>query len=925
MACWIYANFSQKNKLFLTLFVLIVLQKNILLAQSDAPANQEILQCDCSVSHGDTPVNHEILQEAKTDQVDSQDSKKNIGGIPELVGNLDGKNCDVDINSMQDFFQEMMKIWAEAKKREEERKLLFFSKLSPEHQELLKAAQTQYSNFLESVDIRNGLAQLCKDTRNGLEQLGDRIVPKKFEQLQNLHLQNVLLKIKKLQTAIALDYCYFLPKRMKGMSSKGIEDMSGVMNGLMENMISGGQGVGSLQRDDEESETSENSDLAFSTEDLSDFCDSLHKLMKSGIFDCAKNEDQELADLKNKTEDLVGLLSDILSSVLNGNTKDLILCYVTYLEPEFNATVEILKKAQKAFELEVKAYIADHSGNIFENEKDLIGTDAQKAYIFWFKDIKKCQRTMLVYSTLKGSSSSCTQGTENLFKTVAYAYDIASCFYGFYKKDRDKEYALWENANDKVKHNTPLLEKEQRDILIENTQRDVCKVLNWRNQVLIPKAVDWGISSGMALWHFFLNSPNITNGLLLQPMLGNMPLNMIDVKQTAILNFMAAPYAFRILLDPSSSNWQAPKWANALGKVAGAWAYYHVFYGRLFGNNHDAHWDANYPHIKDSTYNALIEVEKIVSRSFSAAIRRNTNPELVEKIENWSLGVIKPEMIEYFAAEMIPLILFNQVKLGEKSAFPNKDYYSNLIFGTCDDNFLKSRASATHISEYDSFSDDQKHEVSLKSYYVEACISYYIASSVGKTLGVAFARRMQGPSLNFATYAGGKCLDGLAYLHIIGKDTREMFTALNEELIEGFEENIMILKMLLKTGFAPNSPFRMMLVKHLKDRGDIAVDKNSSEEKINGELLYFLLKQCAQRELITHLEAAEINKCYLSTQQFDDELIEKIVLAIKKNILAPVGGTIGSWVATYALKLFTRYNGPIQLVPGKIKNSVFHK
>ena len=228
---WICVSFPKKNNLFLILLALIVFQQNILVAQSDAPVTQEVTQ------EKELTVQDVVLQDVASqniasngsqhDLVDSQVPKKNLGSMPELVENLSGKNGDLDVNSMQDFFQEMLKIWADAKKREEERKLLFLSMLSPEHQELLKTAQAKYSNFLENVDIRNGLADLCKNVRGGLEKLRNHLTPKQSE-----HVSALLVKIEKLQTAIALDYCQFLPKRMKGMSSKGIEDLSGAMDGL---------------------------------------------------------------------------------------------------------------------------------------------------------------------------------------------------------------------------------------------------------------------------------------------------------------------------------------------------------------------------------------------------------------------------------------------------------------------------------------------------------------------------------------------------------------------------------------------------------------------------------------------------------------------------------------------------------------------
>ena len=808
-----YINFPKISKLFLMLLALGVFQQNILVSQEQPAVQEQVTVQEQSTIQGQFTGQEQLTdQENLTDQADSQIAKKNIGDVPELVEKLEDKNGDLDINSMQDFFQQMLQIWAEAKKREEERKALFFSKLSPKFQEILKISQARYNKFLEDVDIRNGLAELCRNARGGLEKLKDslNLTPKMAGYFE---VETVLIEIERLQTAIALDYCRFLPKRMKGMSSKGIEDLSGAMNGLMQNLMPDGQDINALAATDDVADAElENSDLAFSIKDVGNFCESLNELLKSGIFEHARKEEQELSDLKTKTENFVGILNDILSSILSGKSKDLILCYVTYLEPEFNEATRVLKETQKAFELEVKAYIANQSGNVFENEKDLSETDlVQKAYIFWFKEIKKYQRTLLVFSTLKGSATSVVAGTEKLFETVAYAYDVASCFYGFYKNDMD---APRRKAQYKLKHNTPLTMGEQEAL---------AKVSHWSDKdVLIPKAIDWGFSSFMASWFFCLKRPDAVNNLLLQSMFGNMPLNMVDVKQATVLNFMVAPFAMIVLLSPSALNWQPPKALKALGKVAGAWAYYNIFYSKLFGSNNISCWDADYENLKDSTYDLLIEVEKVVSDLFARTIRSNTRPESLEKIENLSLGVIKPEMIGYFTEAMIPLLLSNQY---ENTPSP--------IFGYRDDDFLKSKAGKYCVAEYDNFTEAQKRDVSFKNYYVEACISYYVASSVGRTLGASLARRLQGPCLNAAAYAGGKCLDGLAWLHIIGEDTREMFTALGDEFSEGFEENMMILKMLFKEVFAPNSPFKNLLVFHLRKRGDIEIGKNYSEEEVN--------------------------------------------------------------------------------------------
>ncbi len=910
-SCW---RFQKTDKLFLILLMLSVFQKNILLADPEPvtqeqsiaqkPVNQESVVQEQPVAQDPANQDQSAAKGAGADQVTSKTSQKNYGGDPAfnaIQGLFNSGENGGDPDTMRNLLEEIFKIAAAAKKREEERKLLFFSKLSPEHQDLIKALQAKYNKFLEDVDIRNGLAELCNAARGSLESLRDsfNLMP---EHVIVALLNDVLVKIEKLQTAIALDCCLFLPKRIKGMSSKGVEDLSGVMNGLMQQLMPGGQGANVFTSNDgKEAADSENSDAVFSLKDVYDLCSSLRKLISYGVFKYARSEQQEISALKAKTKNLVVILNDILSAmpdVLNGKPKDLILCYINYIEPEFNAAVEELNKVEKVFELEVKAYIANYQSekNKVEGEKDLSETEIiQIAYISWFKEIKKYQRTLLVFSELKRSTTSFVAGTDKLFEAVAYAYDVAHCFYDFYRHDVG-------NVQDKIGHYTPLNSEEQA--VLANAS-------HWSNKgILSPNAIDWGFSSFMASWFFFMKRPDAADNLLLQSIFGNLPLNMVTLTQTMILNVMVALPALRVLINPSAFNWQPQSVLRSLGKVVGAWTYYNIFYRKLFGPDNGQYWDPNYANIKTSTYNLLMEVESLVTSRFAFAIRQNTNPELVEKVEHWSLGVVKPEMIEDFAEAMLPLLLVNEN--GSSS-------YAGEVFGTYGIGSLNSKSGAAHMPEYYNIEAGLIGGVSPKSYYIEACISYYIASSVGRTLGTAIAKRVQGPFLNFATYTGGKFLDGLAWLHIISKDTREMFTDLGEEFSEDLEFAASSLKMIFKEAFTSNSSLNKMLVSMLNNSW------GNSKAEINRELLYFLLKNCARLGYMTHLEEAIFMKDYLVTQRLDDELIEKIISTIEKNMFASLGGLAGSRLAPYALGWFVTHNGPIQLVPGKIKNAVFGK
>jgi hypothetical protein len=782
-----------------------------------------------------------------------------------LCAETDGvvEKGDFNIGSMQDLYQEMIKIWVEAKKREDDRKALFFSKLYESHQELLKKAQNMYEEFLEDVDIRNGLVKLCHELHGRLEKLKDR-VPNVSENSEYSVLNDVLIKIEKLQEAIALDSCPFLPRRMNGMNPSGGNDLSGLVNGLMQNIENGGGNEDFLGGED-----LENPDYLFSKEDLSGFCESLIALINSNVFRFSKTEDSAGSLLKNKTEQLAKLLNDILSCFLNNRQNELALHYMEYLAPRLGEISALLNNTRRVFEEEVKGRIAKLSKNAFED----ISSDENaynKAYVFWLKEIKKNQRALLVFSKLKEDLNSDIAGTAPLFNFVAYSYDFVSCLYNFYKKDMSMG-----------GHGA------------------------FSKELLIPRAIDWGFSGAMAAWYFFLERPNATSGVLLQAIYGNIPPNMIGTKDFMVTNSMAATVSIFVLFDPSVWNMQPKKLSSALGKALGSWVYYYWIYGEWFGNAHSFCWPSDYRHLKKSTYNLLREFEKIVSMHIASVIRNKTDPVKLEAIERNTLGIVNPEMLWYFVDTMTPLILFNNFEASAR----------NPIFGSYDNDLFITRSVS---DDYEHFSDEDKRRVSLKSFYVETCISYYIASCVGRTLGAAITRKVQGPALSSLSYISDKFLDGLAALHIIGSDTRELFTATKEELVEGIDESIMILKMLFREILAPNSQLRLVLISQLERRGTISTCEDSSVENQNKELLRLVLKHCMVNHLITHLDAARIMRSFLEKQQIDDTLIDNIIISLKNNVLASWGGWLGSYLATWGVDLLTRKKGPMQLYPSKI-------
>lgn len=859
---------------FLFVFVCLVTTLDVNILKSEV---ESLVSTTSDVATASVESNSDLKTEQLTENSDQRGAAGLLDQMPSFE-NMGNKGDALNL-SMQDFYQEMINIWIEAKKREEQRKILYFSKLSQDHQVLLNKTQKQFSEFLEIVDIRKGLENICSEVHSELDLLL-KTSPKHSADV----IEEAFSKLKKLQTAIALDYCSFLPERMKGMSSKGIEDLSGVMNGLMQSLV---PGQSDLMAQLNQTEVGHNEqeeidpELVFTEQDVLDFCKVLSKLFDSNIFKVLKTDSEDLAKLKEEVENKVGIFLDILTAISHENKQELMLCYITYITPQFDLAFDALKEARKTFEKEVKVHISDQAeAGAGVQEKEL----SQKSYLFWLKEIKKNQRTLMAFSTLKNAATSSFSGTEKLFEIMAYAYDAAHCMFDFYKDDMARKYP--------------------NEWLGGLSHQDV----------LIPRSMDWAFRSGFAFWSFMVQRPNITGGLLYNSIMGNMPLNVIDLKQTTIFNLMAMPLASAAFISPSFGNWQLPKLAKSFGNIAGAWFYYHLVYCQLFGaESGDPLWPANNIHIKKSIYNCLMDVELELSKKFSSIVRAYSDPVVVEDIENYTLGIVKPEMIGVFLAAITPVILFK-----------NENLYFNLPtnkFIGGDDKFFETLVGKGIVENCKAYNESEikpEDKVSLEAYYLEATLVYYISSCIGKTVGTAFVKKYQGPMVKAASFVGEKCLNGLAKLNIISEDTAQFFSAFKDEFTEGIEENIMIFKMLFKEIFAQNSQIKYMLLNVLINRGDVSLSCRPTEEEINKKVAYFVLHVCAKNEWISYLDAAKISRKFIKKQQFDDEIIDELVLALKNNLIASlVGGTLGQWTAYWGARTLWNHYGPMY---PKIKN-----
>jgi hypothetical protein len=286
----------------------------------------------------------------------------------------------------------------------------------------------------------------------------------------------------------------------------------------------------------------------------------------------------------------------------------------------------------------------------------------------------------------------------------------------------------------------------------------------------------------------------------------------------------------------------------------------------------------------------------------------------LEKLENYSLGIIKPDLI-HLAFELLSTIaLFKSDGaagvVGDLSAESYAMHYASRGFLLDDWMFKRAynkpqaRADGTYPEHPKHISKDEKI-----NFYIEYQIVRYLFESVGAFCGKNIVHKPI-----YATLSGtAKAIGSL--LGTVGKFVFDISDEDEKAIVSQYQRYITDMRTVLRSLFNEQSPERVMIVGLLKNMRYLTEEDNDPK-KVNFSIIALVLYYLSQYNLITHVQEAQLYEEYFKNQNDVMKFLDIVFNTIDENKASIMGGIVGG-IAGHVLASYVelRY-GPFVLKDG---------
>jgi hypothetical protein len=282
----------------------------------------------------------------------------------------------------------------------------------------------------------------------------------------------------------------------------------------------------------------------------------------------------------------------------------------------------------------------------------------------------------------------------------------------------------------------------------------------------------------------------------------------------------------------------------------------------------------------------------------------------LEKLENYSLGILKPDFI-HFAFELLTTVaLFKagniQDFVGHLSAESYAMHYASRSGIGIDDWMLKHayiKPAARDDGSYPEHpryrSDDQKI-----SFYLEYQVVRYLFESVGSFCGKNVVHKPI-----YAAVSGF----AKAISTVLGKAGKFMFGISDEDeqaIVSEYHRYITEMRTIIRRLFCEQSPERVMMVGLLKNMRYLH-EEDTDPKTVNLLIIGWVLYYLAQYHLITHVQEAQLYEEYYKHQNDVMKFLDIVFDTLDKNKASITGGKIGGWVGHIVASYVELAYGPI--------------
>ncbi len=519
---------------------------------------------------------------------------------------------------------------------------------------------------------------------------------------------------------------------------------------------------------------------------------------------------------------------------------------------------------------------------------------------FWEKQLYGYKRKMnSLYWLTAGVATDSFELSELLFKCTSYAHSIGQQFLHLYEKD--------------IYTFPPTLQFSQT-----RTPLDV--------ELFVVRPV-------LGLWNFFNMRSQLIGQIASLTLSGQIPHDQIDYPQLLTLNAIIVPLSMKTL--PYLYGEYKSKTEKIFEKISVAWIYYHIFHCHSFGREDSGFdhpdtgtfWPRNYRYMIDAVSYGLREGQEYCGHKIAQSVALSMNPETLDSLENYSLGVIKPELIPFLVRVAFPLVAHNV--LSEDYAIPYGDGEQLSISLK---NLVNLRpighehAPLGDLYNWTSWmnvpswmqgavmrwtyalteSSAIRRSAHLQKFYVESQVYFYLLSSIGGFCGGHIAVKYHDHVASGLKSLTQRCVSLGGTLGIFSDD---VVHEVNDSLVEGFSLMIEQLREGLLSFFIVSSKARGMAKSYLINKERLS-GSETNELVISGEILAAMLTLLTQARLLKYSQSISIIQKFKECSDNVEAVVDSLIGCLLENGIRFVGESLGSSTAQLAGGVVWHKYGP---------------
>lgn len=325
-----------------------------------------------------------------------------------------------------------------------------------------------------------------------------------------------------------------------------------------------------------------------------------------------------------------------------------------------------------------------------------------------------------------------------------------------------------------------------------------------------------------------------------------------------------------------------------------------------YDNNNPFKWQSQDEWMRVAFIAILKELQVNASDLCKSSLVQNVDPALLENIETYSMGLIKPELVDLCFDIVVPMFLM-QKQQGDNYIY-SPDCMPHVIDFHATDMFKYEYSFLLHMMK--------RHEAAFPGvvltrnqfdayvrhnfgYFIEYRILQYVLRNVGFFWGSFISKKCKNQIYAGAKLTGKGISKILELFGIIEADAADEAGA--DAQANGGLSELNLIKELITSVFYDGSPVRLLAIGFLKNNSMISQDVHESRD-INDALANLIIRILVNIKLMSYTQAAKLMNTYLENPSVITPFMNELFERVEDNLTGAVGGMIvggimGYWVA----------------------------